>query len=77
MNLIITLASQLTGEVLESEWDPRWRSFDEGETIRKGLVAQSVYGGVVSLGDITSPGLMEQSEGPQKGERSVGLWQCC
>lgn len=77
MNLIITLASQLTGAVLESECDPRWRSFDEDETIRKGLVAQRVHGGGGCLGDITSLDVMEQSEGPQKGERSVGLWQCC
>ena len=28
-DLIITLASQLPGEALGSEWDPRWSIFDE------------------------------------------------
>ena len=49
-----------------------WGYFVEGETIRKGLVAQWVYGGGRCLGDIRSLDLTGWSEGPWKGERSVG-----
>lgn len=76
-NLIITLASQLTGEALGSEWDPRWSIFDESETIRTGLVAQREYGGGSCLGNIQFWGLMGWSEGPRKRERTVWFRECC
>lgn len=49
-----------------------WGYFVEGATIRKGLVAQGVYGGGSCPGDIKSSDLTGWSEGPWKGERSVG-----
>lgn len=72
-NLIIRSASQLTGETLEEELGPHMGLFCWGwdHQERSGF-AQRVYGGGSCRGDIGSLVLRGWSEGPWKGERSVG-----